>query len=486
MRCKLFYRTLSVLFFSALLMGLVVAEATPKPIMVHYMPWFQGPYTRGAGFWGSHWTGQGIYNNTLYFNPNNTNTSGQSLIASWYYPQIGPYDSRDPAVLEYHVLLMKLAGIDGVLADWYGIDNRYDYAIVNTNTGALFNYTRKAGLKFGVVCEPQVIKEEVNSGYIAAASAIPHMQEHILYLQTNYFIQPSYLRLNDQPVLLDFGQAYFTQSSDWTNIFSVLNPTNQPAFFHEDYRLAPAAIGAYNWLPYPLSDAALANYLSTFQQNAQSWPAFISSAFPRYHDIYPQIGGTSNGSLSDNNGATFRSTLLRAMTNNSAFIQLVTWNDFGEGTVIEPTAEFGYRDLGVIQDFRRQYFEPDFPFHTNDFPLALRLFYLRKQYANYPVVGAELNRIFTNIISANILAAQRQLAGVEAGLPVLYNFSVTNNQLQFNLGGYLQFGAVVQATTNLATPQWQNVQIFGPSANLQTFSTNISMQSPATYFRVTQ
>ena len=33
----------------------------------------------------------------------------------------------DPAVLEYHVLLMKLGGIDGVIVDWYGQDNYYDY-----------------------------------------------------------------------------------------------------------------------------------------------------------------------------------------------------------------------------------------------------------------------------------------------------------------------------------------------------------------------
>jgi len=48
------------------------------------------------------------------------------------------------------------------------------------------------------------------------------------------------------------------------------------------------------------------------------------------------------------------------MTNNSAFVQVVTWNDFGEGTVVEPTREHGYRDLGIVQDLRRQYLDPRF------------------------------------------------------------------------------------------------------------------------------
>jgi hypothetical protein len=34
--------------------------------------------------------------------------------------EIGPYDSTDPNVLEYHMLLMKLSGIDGIIVDWYG------------------------------------------------------------------------------------------------------------------------------------------------------------------------------------------------------------------------------------------------------------------------------------------------------------------------------------------------------------------------------
>ena len=92
------------------------AEAA-KPLMVHYMPWFVSqPY---SGSWGWHWT-------MNHFNPNVTDPNGRKDIASWYYPLIGPYDSLDPAVLEYHVLLMKLAGIDGVIVDWYGMDNYND------------------------------------------------------------------------------------------------------------------------------------------------------------------------------------------------------------------------------------------------------------------------------------------------------------------------------------------------------------------------
>src|SRR6185369_7452673 len=112
-----------------------VASTQPKPLLAHYMPWFVAkPYSPN---WGWHWT-------MNHFNPDTMDASGRRQIASWYYPQIGPYDSLDPVVLEYHVLLMKLGGIDGVIADWYGYDNYLDYGAVNQRTLALLSYTRKA------------------------------------------------------------------------------------------------------------------------------------------------------------------------------------------------------------------------------------------------------------------------------------------------------------------------------------------------------
>jgi hypothetical protein len=386
-----------------------------KPVLVHYMPWFQakGAYSSN---WGYHWT----MNRS---NPDVMGGSGKRQIASNYYPLIGAYDSLDPAVLEYHVLLMKLGGIDGVIVDWYGPDNLYDYGLNNQRTMALFNYTRKAGLKFSLCYEDSTIKNEIAANYdgITAGNAIAHAQQSMLYVQTNFFTDSSFLRLNNAPVFLNFGPQYFKDNADWVSIFSVLNATNQPAFFTEDNRLAIGK-GAFNWPPMWLSGggkntltpAQLQNYLAGFDQKAGRWPSFVSSAFPRFHDFYAQTGGSSYGHLDDANGSTLTSTLSRAMTNNSAIVQIATWNDFGEGTIVEPTQEYGYRDLGIIQDLRRQYLDASFLYHTNDLPLALRFYNLRKQYGNNPPISAELDRIFTNIVSGKISTANSQLAGIES------------------------------------------------------------------------
>jgi len=448
--------------------------------MVHYMPWFvTRPY---SGSWGWHWT-------MNYFNPNTINTNGEQEIASGYYPLIGPYDSLDPAVLEYHVLLMKLAGIDGVIVDWYGPDNFNDYAVNNQRTLALFNFTRKARLKFSLCFEDQTIQQEINGHYITAGAAIAHAQQTMLYLQTNFFTDASFLRLNNAPVLLNFGPQYFKTSSDWVTIFSVLDATNQPAFFTEDNRLAVGS-GAFDWPPMWLSGggtntltaAQLQNYLVGFDQKGGGWPAFVSSAFPRFHDIYSQAGvSPSFGYLDDANGTTLTNTLSRAMTNNSTFVQIATWNDYGEGTIVEPTRGYGYRDLGIVQNLRRQYLDPAFSYQTNDLAIPLRLYNLRKQYRNNPVVFAELNRIFTNIVSGDMPTANLQLTGIESSRPVVYNLSCDGVQLQFSIGGYMASGVQVLMSTDLAS--WQTAQTFSASTNLPVFSTSAS-QPLCSFFKV--
>jgi hypothetical protein len=394
----------------ASLLALTPAPACAKVVMVYYMPWFVAkPYSSN---WGWHWTMD-------HFNPETVSVTGDRQIASWYSPLIGPYDSSDPAVLEYHVLLMKLAGIDGVVVDWYGSVNFLDYGINNQATLKLFQIARKAGLKFAICYEDQTIRHLVDGGYFAGTNAIRHAQQEMLYLQTNFFADSSYLRLQGRPVLLNFGPQYFMASSNWEDIFSVLSRSNPPAFFTEDNRL-DAGMGAFSWPPMwisqapgtggVLSGAALKSYLVDFDQKSAAWPAFISSAFPRFHDIYQRAGVRNYwGYLGDRGSDTFRETLGRGMTNSSAMVQVVTWNDFGEGTMVEPTREYGYRDLGIIQDFRRQYLEPGFSRTTNDLAMALRFYNLRRQSSNNTAISAELDDAFTNIVSGNLKVANEQM-----------------------------------------------------------------------------
>ncbi len=62
-------------------------------------------------------------------NPDKT-ANGKEELASHFHPLIGAYDSSDQSVLEYHFLTMKVAGIDGIIIDWYGLQDFRDYKIL--------------------------------------------------------------------------------------------------------------------------------------------------------------------------------------------------------------------------------------------------------------------------------------------------------------------------------------------------------------------
>jgi len=472
--------------FWLLLLLPAFVHAASKPVLVHYMPWYVAkPY---SAVWGWHWT-------MNHYNPDALNPDGTRPIASWYYPLIGPYDSADPVVLEYHVLLMRLGGVDGVIADWYGMDNYLDYGTINQRTLALRTWTEKAGLMFCLCYEDRTIQQEVTGGFITAANALAHAQRTLLYAQTNYFQTPNYLRWNNQPVLLNFGPQYFKNSADWQTLFSALEPAFRPAFFALDNRLAAGA-GAFNWPPMWLSQAnggvlsvtQLLTYLAGFEQKAsvESWPAFVSSAFPRFHDIYQQAGvGSSYGFLDDRNGDTFRLTLGRAFTNTAALVQVVTWNDFGEGTIVEPTREYGYRDLGMLQDFRRQYLDPAFSRTTNDLALPWRVYQSRRAHAGNAVVAAELDAIFDNLVSGDLALAAARLTALESSRPLIHSVALNGQSLRFSAGGYLAAsGLEIQTSTTAAPDSWQTAATLPVGTAPVLFTTNLSAGTPALFFRL--
>jgi hypothetical protein len=92
-----------------------------------------------------------------HFDPYQKKWDDQREIASYDYPLIGPYDSGDAAALECQVLLMKLAGLDGVIIDWYGTSGIHDHAVNHRNAQKLIPWLKRAGLKFAICYEAILI-----------------------------------------------------------------------------------------------------------------------------------------------------------------------------------------------------------------------------------------------------------------------------------------------------------------------------------------
>lgn len=366
-------------------------QNTTPLILAHYMPWYTArPF---SDHWGWHWT-------MNHFDPEQK-IDGRRQIASKYDPLTGPYDSGDPHVLEYHLLLMKLAGIDGVIVDWYGLTNYRDYAVLHRNTTRLLQQCERLNMKFAICYEDQTIPALVEAERIPATGRVAHAVSEIDWLGKYWFKSGSYVNLDGKPVLLSFGHTGLT-NEEWGQCLSLL--TSPVAYFSQDIR-RNGAIGGFGW-PSPRVGT---QQVDRFLADSKRWPQAIPAAFPRFDDIYKQAG-VSEGypRLADNDGRTLKETLKKAFNSNAPIIQIATWNDWGEGTQIEPSREFEYRDLQITQSLRRNDVEPQFPFQPKDLRIPLILFRERKADGS-PRRQKALDEVSTMVVAGNLEQARLRL-----------------------------------------------------------------------------
>lgn len=369
-------------------------------IFAHFMPWFEANAEEEK--WGWHWTMNSV--DPKQFEPKGANGSkGQRKIAAHYYPEIGLYDSADDGVIEYQLLLMKLSGIDGVIVDWYGRTDHFDYALLHANTVKLAAYTQRLGLKFAVCYEDQTIPKLVAGGKLDSAAVVDHVVSEMKWLKENWFSQDNYLRLDGQPVLLSFGNEGLSHPQ-WDQVIQSLEFKLQ--YFSEHHR-RNCAVGAFDW---PVPDGSKTT--ETFFRESKQWKHLIPVAYPGFSDFYHQAGVSKKWrQIPQDAGETFRKTLRQALVVKAPIVQIATWNDWGEGTMIEPSVEFGDRDLQVVQELRRELVDPKFQFTAEDLKLPARLLALRR--SKQPVNEQKLDAIAALIAVGNTTDARKQLAETE-------------------------------------------------------------------------
>ena len=312
-----------------------------------------------------------------HFDPDKRGGDQERQIASKYYPLIGPYDSSDSLVIDYHLLQMKICGIDGVIVDWYGLSDYRDYPILHRNTTRVLQRCEKLKMKFVICYEDQTIPALVEAQRIPDKRSVEHAVDEITWLGKYWFKSPSYVRFRDIPVMLSFGHDGLTPQQWSEALDSLSTPLH---YYSQDFRRR-GAVGGFNW---PSPHEGLIQY-DRFLKLAKEWPSFIPVAFPRFDDIYQQAAVSAGFPvIPDREGQTLRETLKRSVNPKAKIIQIATWNDWGEGTQVEPSKEYGYRDLEIIQSFVQANLKQLLKFQPSDLRYPKLLYDLRRQVESLP------------------------------------------------------------------------------------------------------
>ncbi|WP_236254576.1 hypothetical protein [Mucisphaera calidilacus] len=340
-----------------------VTKTNPTRLYMHYMPWFETPETLGGNRWGWHWT----MNNR---DPNRLASDGRPDIASHYDPLIGPYASSDPDVIEYHLLLMKLSGVDGVLIDWYGVEGTNgDIDLLLTNSDALVAKMDDFGMEFAVVLEDRF------------SANVGQAQANVAYLRDHYFGNPWYIRQGpgDDPLMMVFGPITFETQHEWQQILTHGGENvDFLTLWYESGDAGVMADGEYAW-PYPngiFDPGGHLGHLDNFYRHRiPSLERAGGVAYPGFVDFYAEGGaGAGYAEIPHLDGQTLSDTLgvAAGYADDLSFVQLATWNDFGEGTIFEPTYETGFDYLEILQGFSGVGYDVD------DLELVLMLYEARK------------------------------------------------------------------------------------------------------------
>jgi len=326
--------------------------------MAHFMPWHEGPTNKSQennqSAYGYHWT-------QVWSKPW-LKTGDRADAATRTYPLTGPYDGKAGHLVRYQVALMKLAGIDGVLICWYGISNNYDAPFNQTVSQKMVQITEEANKKFAIVLE------DWNTAGGPAPWPNNTSQSNVTWLRNNWFGKSQYLRAsNGQPLLMIFGPQ------------GDLNVPSRPSLLNDIYFVDLWNFVSWADSTYPWPTLDMTNYLNSIYNSLKyANSSFkVGTVWPRFEDCYVENNaGYRYPYIPYNDGETFRLSWERTIQSNPDVIQIATWNDFGEGTVIEPTREYGYNELEFIQAQNKDW-DSSFPYTAADLRIPLEFYKLQ-------------------------------------------------------------------------------------------------------------
>lgn len=240
------------------------------------------------------------------------------------------YSSTDPTQVRRQVHDMISRGINGVIIDWYGPGNAEDQATRLVMAEA----ENHPGFTFAIMVDKGAIEWNSCNGCSPQQALIDQLQ----YVQENYFPSPAYMKLNGQPMVTNFD-IDLHYSIDWRAVKAALS--SQPAFlFQNDSGFSHViSDGSYSWVMPQTDDYGMA-YLADFYATGMQYPAEMTAGatYKGFDDSLAKWG--TGRVMGQRCGLTWLATFAKINSlygdgNPLASLQLVTWNDYEEGTEIE-------------------------------------------------------------------------------------------------------------------------------------------------------
>lgn len=275
---------------------------------------------------------------------------GNQDIGADFYPELGPYSSNDPLILDRHMIMLRQAGIGVLVASWWGPGSFED-----RNLSLLLAAADRHGLKVAIHLEPFPGRDAVTSG------------EALRYLAAAYGEHPALWRpraFGGRPVVYVYD-SYLTPAQEWARLLRPegdLSIRGTPAdavviglwvgpdagaFFREggfDGFYTYFAAAGFTW------GATLGNWPALADFASAHGLIFVPCVGPGYRDTRVRPWNTATSR--DREGGRYYDRMFEAaIAAKPLWIGVTSFNEWHEGTQIEPAMPmacdaFTYQDYG--------------------------------------------------------------------------------------------------------------------------------------------
>ena len=294
-----------------------------KTLFAFHYPWYGSP-DGPHGDW-FHWDPGNHYNST-------------------HQPLLGYYDSGSAEVQRQHFSWAEVYGLDVFICSWWGIDTYEDKRFVE-----LLNQALNTPIKLTVYLEA--------SGEMQNAEAEDRpdiVKRYMRYILNNYAPHPSFFRYNDDPVIFLYGFPLSLMSRDmWDQVVADIRASGYDFFISVDsYNMDIIQIfdGFHTYNPmYHTRD----ELRGIFRQNLVSsyyWDkVYAPTILPGYDDTVIRSPGSV---VSREDGQFYQDQWQVVVETRPDWVLITSWNEWHEGTEIEPTVEYGMQYLELTQTGR--------------------------------------------------------------------------------------------------------------------------------------
>jgi hypothetical protein len=306
----------------------------PKKVLAFYYAWYGNPQVSGKWV---HW--------------HDVDEANKRIGSSTHYPLLGPYDSHDPKVVEQHCRWAKEAGIDGFIVSWWHPNDFHDRAMP-----LILDTAQKFGLEITAYFEtvPTRTKEQA--------------LEYVMHLLNRYGKHPAWLKLNGKPVIFVYGRAIGEIGLDgWLWVIVEANRRYEGgAVFIGDHiskRAARIFDGIHTYNITALTAGKSPEEIKAWAQKV--FPDWVSVAGNDRIACLTIIPGYDDSKLPDrkpprpiterHNGETYKVLWEAAIAANPDWVLITSWNEWHEGSEIEPSVEHGDRELKTTAEYARKF-----------------------------------------------------------------------------------------------------------------------------------